>query len=305
MIMRSNAARGQIGQQTQKHAPTSPKAHNQTYLNRRQELLNRLFDDQVFYRTDKEFPYGSKNGQKIDDKNTAQMAAVADWILFGQRTDGQWPDYKVTLLEKQLLINRRNWIPPEFKRQLDIANKLNSILKHNEEISFQRDDAKALADGMKVLIEANTHNGKVNEQQLIKDIQLFTIDAGKYELGSIVGQAEASNAAYNLMGGPRLGTIGWKEKYWDWGKQYEVNQHGDKKLINQAHHFTFFFTKGLLAGSDAAVWVKHRGAEIIDPIGNKQDQDLGKLATDLGWQIRTGKIQWKKIPKIIYQELKE
>lgn len=149
------------------------------------------------------------------------------------------------------------------------------------------------------------YKGKVSEQQLIEDIQLFTIDAGKYEAGRLLRQAKESNAAYNLFAGPRIGTIGWQEKYWDQGKQYEIDQDGNEKLINQAHHFTFFFTKGLLAGSEAAVWIKHRGAEAIDPIGNKQDQDLGKLATGLGWKIKMGKIQWKEVPRIIYQELKD
>ena len=59
-----------------------------------------------------------------------------------------------------------------------------------------------------------------------------------------------------------------------------------------------------MAGSDAAVWIKHRGAEFIDP-DNEPDQELGKIAIDLGRKVRTEKIKWKDVPEIIYRELKE
>jgi hypothetical protein len=299
MIMRSNDARAAISQPSPPPAP--PKARDKAYLNRRQEVLNQLFGGSVFDRTEQQFPYDSMNGHKIDDRNIAQMAAVADWILFGQQTNGQWDDAKMMLLEDQLRMNGRDFLPPAVQRQLDIARQLNDILKRNESVGFQRDDAKTLANGMRVLINANTHNGKVNEAQLISDIQLFTIDSAKYEAGRLIGQAKASNAAFNLFAGPRIGTIGWKEKYWDESRQYEADT---GRLVNQAHHFTFFFTKGLLAGSDAATEIKKWAAYWID-LPNPPDQELGILAVKLGRKIRTGKLEWKDVPKTIYEELKE
>lgn len=303
MIRRSNAAPTQTVPKPKAQLKVA-EVHSKEYLNTRQPLLNKLFGSQVFDRTDLQTPYELKDGQKVDDPNIARMTAVANWILFRSKST-QWNDAQVQQLENILKSSRENAISSLQIRQLDIAAKLHTILKNNEELtSFQRDDAKALAQGMKVLIDANTHQGKIDERQLIEDIQLFTIDAGKYEAGRLLRQAKESNAAYNLFAGPRIGTIGWKEKYRDQGKQYEIDKDGNKKLINQAHHFTFFFTKGLLAGSEPAVWIKHRGSEFIDP-NNKPDRKLGKIAIDLGRRIRTGKIEWKDVPWIIYQELKE
>lgn len=299
MIMRSNEVRSRDRQSVQKQPPPPP--HDKAYLNRRQEVLNKLFGGKVFDRNDMQFPYGVQGGQKVDDRNIQQMAAVADWIMFGQRTDGRWPDHKVKTIEDQLNMGGRNVIPPEIQRQLEIARQLNDILKKNEAVSIYQDDAKALAQGMKVLIDANTRNGKVDEVQLIADIQLFTIDSAQYEMGRLTGQAKQSNAAYNLFAGPRIGTIGWKEKYWDFGQQYSP----DGRLVNQAHHFTFFFLKAIeYKGDPVGMALLEKAAYLID-MDNPQDRALANLAIELGKQINDGKNTWTKLPETIYKELKD
>jgi hypothetical protein len=303
MIRRSNAAPTQTVPKPKAQLKVA-EVHSKEYLNTRQQLLNKLFGSQVFDRTDLQTPYELKDGQKVDDPNIARMTAVANWILFRSKST-QWNDPQVQQLQSVLQAGRENAISSSQIRQLDIAAKLHTILKNNEELpGFQRDDAKALALGMQLLINANTHQGKIDERQLIEDIQLFTIDAGKYEAGRLLRQAKESNAAYNLFAGPRIGTIGWKEKYRDQGKQYEIDKDGNEKPINQTHHFTFFFTKGLLAGSDTATELKKVAAIGID-IPNKPDRDLGILAVDIGRKVRTGKIHWRDLPRIIYEELKE
>ncbi|MDX2083780.1 MAG: hypothetical protein SFZ03_00125 [Candidatus Melainabacteria bacterium] len=96
---------------------------------------------------------------------------------------------------------------------IDVKYKIFCFLK-NKKINFQRDDAKAFADGMQVLIDANTYRGKVDEDQLIKDIHFFTIDQHPNLIGlpaKLLHGFEQSNAAHNLMGGRRMGTVGWSK----------------------------------------------------------------------------------------------
>lgn len=81
------------------------------YLNRRQKLLNNLFGGKMFVQADMPFPYKIRNGQKVPVRNIQQMAAVADWILFKQKTDGQWSDHKVKILKKNLSLNGRDMLP--------------------------------------------------------------------------------------------------------------------------------------------------------------------------------------------------
>ncbi len=218
------------------------------------------------------------------------MTAVANWILFRSKST-QWNDAQVQQLQSVLQAGRETTISASQIRQLDIAAQLHSILKNNEERpSFQRDDAKALAEGMQLLINANTQQGKVDEPQLIEDIQLFTIDSAKYEAGRLKGQAKDSNAAYNLVAGPRIGTVGWKEKYWDHGKQYESDKNGKKILINQAHHFTFFFMRAIdFKDNPTGIALLKKAAYLIDT-DNPQDQALARLAIELGKKINDGKI---------------
>lgn len=179
--------------------PKASTFHDKQYLNTRQQLLNNLFNSKVFDQTDIQEPYDLKNGQKVDDLNVARMTAVANWILFNSKST-QWSDSQIQQLQNILQYGRDNTLNAQQIRQLDIAAQLHSILKNNEERpSFQRDDAKAFAQTLKVLIDANTYKGKVNEPQLVEDIQLFTIDSAKYEAGRLTGQAKDSNAAYNLV----------------------------------------------------------------------------------------------------------
>ncbi|WP_373533116.1 hypothetical protein [Vampirovibrio sp.] len=132
---------------------------------------------------------------------------------------------------------------------------------------------------------------------------MLTIDSAKYEAGQLTKQAQTSNAAYNLFAGPRIGTIGWKEKYWDQGKQYEIDQDGNEKLINQAHHFTFFFIKSIeYKDNPEGIALLKKAAYLIDT-DNPQDVALAKLAIELGKQINDGKQVWNKLPEAIYKEL--
>ena len=282
--------------------PSSPSTHAKDYLNRRQKLLNRLFNGPVFDRTDQQFPYDLQAGQKVDDRNIVQMAAVVDWLLFAQQTEGQWSDEKVQLLEERLFSGSHSVISPKIWRQLEIARQLNDILKKNEEISFQRDDARAFALGMQVLIDANTHNGAVDEKQLIEDMKLFMIDQ-KYNLLGIPAKYlhhfRPSNAAYNLFAGPRIGAIGWKEKYWDHGQQYEIDKYGHKKLINQVHHFAGFFIVGL----ENPDWARTE-AYLLDGIRvgdlyNPNDLSLSELSIYLARSIKRKTLSWKDFPEVI------
>jgi hypothetical protein len=300
MIMRSNAARDQAAK-LEPQRKQIPVSHDRQYLNERQQVLNMLFDNQVFNRTDMQYPYALKDGQKVDDPNVGRMTAVANWILFRSKSI-QWTDSQVKQLQQILLAGRESVLSPEQVRQLDIAARLHSILKDNEELpSFQRDDARAFAQGMKVLIEANSHHGQVDKGQLIKDLHFFAIDQRPGTLSHAIKAAGESNAAYNLLAGPRLGSVGWKEAYWDGGEQF----HADGKPINQAHHFGFFFAEALKSNNDpvhlAAIWYGARG---IDPL-NLQDRDLGRLAAYLAVQVNLGKISWQDLPEIIYRNIKE
>jgi hypothetical protein len=303
MIMRSNAARDQAAR-PQPQRKQTPAFHNREYLNERQKVLNTLFDNQVFNRTDMQYPYALKDGQKVDDPNVARMTAVANWILFRSKSI-QWTDSQVKQLQQILLAGRESVLSPEQLRQLDIAARLHSILKDNEELpSFQRDDARAFTQGMKVLIDVNSHKGQVNERQLIEDMKFFMIDQGNDPpLGWVINQLtefRPSNAAYNLMGGPRLGTIGWAEKYWDNGQQFDVRD----KPINQAHHFVASFIDALEKGPKEASY----RAKLLDDnpmLGqhNPQDVALSKVAIKLASEIRQEKVAWKDIPDTLYRRL--
>ena len=173
---------------------------------------------------------------------------------------------------------------------------MNDILKRNEEISRNRDDAKALAKGMQVLIDANTLNGKVDEVQLAKDMRYFMIDMGASTshsfMVSLVTDFEPSNAAFNLYGGPRLGTVGWNDRFVD------LADPGS----NQAHHFAASFVEGLqLQPIDA----KTRAVLLeMNLKGNVNDIHLSHFAIDLVEKVRQGKLSWKDLPNRLYQEIK-
>ncbi|MDX2083781.1 MAG: hypothetical protein SFZ03_00130 [Candidatus Melainabacteria bacterium] len=286
------------------HIGQAETIKNKFYLNRRQKLLNKLYGGPVFDAIDLQYPYDYRKGQRVEDPNIRRLSLIADWII-GRQQNGDWHDAKVSFFEQQLSQSGRLWLSPEIQRQLDIARKLHLILKQNEAVSFQRDDAKAFADGMQVLIDANTHRGKVDENQLIKDIHFFAIDQGPKTLSHMTNMAKESNAAYNLLAGPRLGTIGWDKKYWDHGQQYEIDKYGNKKLINQAHHFAFFFSEALDSKKNllklSGIWY---GARVIDPVGNTQDVELGRAAAQIAVDIQFGKKFWNEVPSSIYQTIK-
>jgi hypothetical protein len=92
----------------------------------------------------------------------------------------------------------------------------------------------------------------VDEGQLIEDMKFFMIDQGTDSpLGWAINQFTEfgpSNAAANLYGWRRIGTIGWKEKYWNHGRQFDEN--GDP--INQVHHFAASFIDTLQHGPNEA-----------------------------------------------------
>lgn len=110
-----------------------------------------------------------------------------------------------------------------------------------------------------------------------------------------------SNAAYNLLGGPRLGTVGWNKKYWDHGERFDANG----KPINQAHHFAASFIDALKVGpkrsSERTSWLDEKGI-----LGDKNLQDvaLSKTAINLAARILNGQLSWKELPNSIYRELK-
>lgn len=220
-----------------------------------------------------DFPYSFDKNARVPQKNIAQMIGVAEWILNGQHTGK--------------------------RHQLGVAFQLNNILRRNEVMESTRDDARAFAEGMQVLIN-NTFQGRVDERQLIEDMKFFMIDQGRNLIG-IPAQAlhgiGPSNAAANLFGDDRIGTIDWKEDYWDNGKQYSKDN-----LINQAHHFSAFFIAGLsnktLATFEAGVL---DGSVSI----NIQDLELSNMAIDLAAKIRNEEITWQQLPIHVYHRTKK
>lgn len=144
-------------------------------------------------------------------KHIQQMAAVADWILFESATNDQWNDFEIELFENMLDERGRDWLTPITEHCLHLALQFNHILKQNEAISSNKNDAKALAHAFDILIKANTNNGVVNEDQLAEDIIYFAVDQDSHTLSGLLRIAKPSNAAYNLLAGPRLGTTGWNK----------------------------------------------------------------------------------------------
>lgn len=279
----------------------------------------------------------------MDEPNVRQMTAVANWILLGERSS-QWSDEQVELLEA-FMAETNGAFPQELQRKLIIAKQLNDILRRNERWEqsrvvdkFVRDwisqpeetrpvlspefrrilqakgrimdwpirnDAWAFVEGMRVLIEANTHAGEVNEPQLLDDMKFFMIDQdNKFGLSFLIATLSEfgpSNTAYNLYGGPRIGTIGWQREYWDHGQQFKEN--GD--LINQVHHFAAFFVYTFHNNSADAL----EKAELLDGPDsyfqeNPEDFALSKLGISLAADLQEGNLLWEHLPIVLYHNLK-
>ncbi len=312
--------------------------HAVTWLNRRQALLEELFQGRIFTEVEKQYPYAVERGRLVDEPNVRQMTAVANWILLGEKSS-QWSDEQVELLETFLTQTNRAF-PEEIQRKFKIARQLNESLLQNEkreqreafkEATSQwlsklpgqvrqmlpaetqrlvqlkgniqglpeRNDAWALAEGMRVLIQANTHAGKVNEPQLLEDMKFFMIDQ-RYNFVGIPAKRlhnfVPSNAAYNLFGGHRIGAVGWKEAYWDKGQLFDKKDN----LINQVHHFAAFFIIGLDSPKLA-----NKEAEFLDGHDNPQDIALSDLAIELAQKVRKQAVDWQHLPEYTYRGLAE
>lgn len=269
-------------------------------LNEDQNTLNDLFGSEVFNRTDLAYPYSSEKGELVPHNNIEQMIGVAEWLLNG-RTKTTWSPLEKGLIRERIL--KGDFTQAE-QRALGIANQLNGILRRNEEFESTRNDARAFAEGLEVLIRANTHSGLVDEAQLIEDMKLYMIDQRRNWVGvpaRIVHGIGSSNAAFNLFGGPRIGTKGWKEAYWDNGEQYDA----DGKPINQAHHFAAFFIAGLHYGKDIARGEARALDDRISITGyNPQDLALSRIAIELADKVRRGQITWEQLPGEAYRTLK-
>jgi hypothetical protein len=125
----------------------------------------------------------------------------------------------------------------------------------------------------------------VDEARLIEDMKFFMIDQRLYNpngsvdyIGQIANKFHGfgpSNTAYNLFGGPRIGTIGWKNDYWDSSEQYQNQQ-----LVNQVHHFIAFFIIGYEEGRIDIPLIEAIAMDLI-PF-NYEDIRLAEIAIIIG-----------------------
>jgi len=220
--------------------------------------------------------------------NVQRLAYIANWILKG-RNSNRLDDINVSSTT------------PEQRRLLNIAAPLNQLLLQNELQGNHRDDALTFAKSLQVLVNANTYpNGSVDEARFIHDLKYFAIDQGTQNSLSkgiqMLSQYRDSNAAYNLLSGPRLGAVGWNPKYWDNGHLYEKNAQGQPVLINQAHHFAAFFIAGL--ENDPLAEAKSIGLDLVPY--NSGDLSLSDIAIQLGQSIRNKTTSWNQLPLYVY-----
>lgn len=80
-----------------------------------------------------------------------------------------------------------------------------------------------------------------------------------------------------------------------------MDRYGQQHNINQAHYFVAFFIAGY---QNLFKEVSNFEAFVLD-LDNSQDQALGWLAIELGHQASIGTLDWEKLPKTIYESIKE
>jgi hypothetical protein len=127
---------------------------NDGALAARQRTLNALFRGPVFSAPEIAHPKPQVMEKAVANRNIGQMIAVANWILW-RKASSVWQSLELKDLQNKLQ-DRQRWISPAKERQLAIALKLNAILKRNEADESKRDDARAFADGLQVLIDTNS-----------------------------------------------------------------------------------------------------------------------------------------------------
>jgi hypothetical protein len=117
---------------------------------------------------------------------------------------------------------------------------LDDILIANKKKGNQRDDARATADAIQAVANANMKNGLLDKAGFQKDLGKFFIDqkanGTSAALGSFALQGVGkSQVAERLFGGKRVGATGWNSQFHE-GK--------DLQGQNQAHHLAAFVQMG-------------------------------------------------------------
>jgi hypothetical protein len=228
-------------------------------------------------------------------------------------------DSRKVLSERELVEKLKNMTPQQW-RDMQIAGQLNKVLTANEKLGKYRDDAKATAEGIQILANWNTKNGKLNVQGFRNDLGKFYIDQAfehAKSLGSkAIGLASVtlhgvgeSPLASKLFGYNRSQSHGWNERY------VEFNN----RNANQAHHFAAFVIAGIDNGKtladfeaialDSELSTRFLSKYIpkIPDIGvhrNGSDIRLGKVGATIGQEVRNNGIPSNQIGAKIYQRIK-
>jgi hypothetical protein len=207
------------------------------------------------------------------------------------------------LSEKELVEKLKNMNPSQW-RDMQIAGQLNKVLTANEKLGNHRNDAKAVAEGFKIIANANTQNGKLDVKGFRNDLAKFYIDQtfehAKEPVTWAIGLASKtlhgvgeSPLASKLFGFKRSQSYGWNERY------VEFNN----RNANQAYHLAAF----VIAGIDKGRTLGYFQAELLDDvfIVNKPDVHLGKAGAGLGNALRKDTILATRIGEDVYKIIKQ
>lgn len=206
------------------------------------------------------------------------------------------------LPEKELAEKLQNMTPQQW-RDMQIGGQLNKVLTANEKLGKSRNDAKATAEGIQIIANWNTKNGKLNVQGFRNDLGKFFIDQtfehAKEPVTWTIGLASKtlhgvgeSPLASKLFGYNRSQSHGWNAKY------VEFNNLN----ANQAHHFAAFVIAGIDKGEGFARWE----AEVLDApyLGNNPpDIALGYKGATVGESIRTSRVNTSNIKTTVYNAI--